>query len=93
MQLDGLKSCTENQRQATTGRLHRTSGDGEDGEAGDAGEDERGRLSQPPPNALVESQTQQAPWDFNGTEDQLRDVDVHAKTANVQTQAVIDETS
>lgn len=92
MQPDGFKARRVNQHTSTRQRRQRTSGDGQDGQAGDAGEDQREGLSRPPPDALVESQTQQAPWDFHGAEDQLRDVDVHAETADVQTQAVIDET-
>lgn len=89
MSLGRLKARTQNHRRAPP---MRTSGDGEDREAGGAGEDQRARLRQPPPDALVESETQQAAWDFGAAEHQLRDVDVRAETADVQAQAVIDET-
>lgn len=71
--------------------LHSTCWDGEDQKARSTPENHEAHLTQPPPQTFVQNETGQDGRNFHEAKDKLREVDVHAKAANIQAQPVVQQ--
>lgn len=66
--------------------------DGKDHKASSTPKNQEGCLTYSSPNVLIESQIAQVCRNFNNAKDELREVDIHAKTADIQAQSIIEQT-